>query len=160
MPQTRKKGLFVDSRTKEKMRHFAKEQNNAASRAGVRISLYSPTPEQHPGFAVSACDILPLSEILPSSTAAEENASSSEEQLQASEILKDAGLRNPEVSVLIVYINKAREKEEIPMHLPVHLDQGNPFGQLWKSSEVIVCFHSHSPYHQAVLSRRLSDNVY
>jgi len=114
------------------VRHFAKEENNTALRAGVRISLYSPTPEQHSGFAVSACDILPLSEILPSSTAAEENASSSEEQLQASEILKDAGLRNPEVSVLIVYINKVREKEEIPMYLPVHLDQGNPFGQLWK----------------------------
>lgn len=107
------------------VRHFAKDENNTASRAGVRISLFSPTPKQHLGSVVSACVILPLSEILSSSTAAEENASSSEEQLQASEMLKDAGLRNPEVSILIVYI-KVREKEEIPMHLLVHLDQGNP----------------------------------
>ena len=137
------------------VRHFAKDKNNTASRAGVRISLFSPTPKQHLGSAVSACHILPLSEIISSSTAAEENASSSEEQLQASEMLKDAGLRNPEVSVLIVYI-KVREKEEIPMHWLVHLDQGNPFGQLWKSSKAIACFYSHSPYHLAVLLHRLS----
>ena len=74
------------------VRHFNTEENN--TRANRRISLFPSTPNQHPGSAVSACDILPLQTAIN-----EQNGSSPEAELHGSQILKNAGLRNPKVSV-------------------------------------------------------------
>ena len=75
------------------------EENSTALR--VRMSLFFPTPDQHPGSAVSTCDILPLL------ATAEKDDSVAKEQpnnhRNATELLKDAGLRNQEVCVVTVY---------------------------------------------------------
>ena len=77
------------------------EENSTALR--VRMSLFSPTPDQHPGSAVSTCDILPL----PATAEEKDDSVAVKEQTNnhrnATELLKDAGLRNQEVCVVTVH---------------------------------------------------------